>query len=239
MWTMKNLMSLRLPEPNYWSLLPDLEEALEWFSVLEAGWVHDGDPKKPHAKLASGKCSTGFFLCKRVLAYPNLREILAACIIKDLREAGLGRVDIVFGSPYSSILLAGDVGRLLGVKTCVPEKDPFDPAGKRMLFKPDDPILADSVLLQVEELITTSGSCEATKNAIVVGNPFPITFSQFVGVLVHRSPKIIRTLSDGRVIVPFIEKQVDAWDPSDCPWCKQGSEPLRPKGENWAKLTAK
>jgi len=235
---MKDLMSFRLPEPNYWSLLPEPKEAMEWFGALKAGWVHDGDPKKPHAQLASKKCSTGFFLVKKVLGFGNLREILAACIIKELRKVGLGKVDGVFGSPYSSILLAGDVGRLLGVKTYVPEKDPCNVAGKLMLFKPDDPVPEGSVLLQIEELMTTSGSCMETKQAIVAGSPYPVVFAPFVGVLVHRPPKIVHELSDGRKIVPFIEKQVDAWDPPDCPWCKQGSIPLPPKGENWAKLTA-
>jgi hypothetical protein len=217
--------------------LPTPEDVLEWFKVLRAGWIHDGDSKKPHAKLHSGKCSTGFFLCKKVLAYGNLREILAACIIRELKNAGLGKVDGVFGSPYSSILLAGDVGRLLGVKTYVPEKDPSDLTCKRMLFKPDDPVPEGSVLLQIEELVTTFDSGEATKQAIIAGNPYPVTFSPFVGVLVHRPPKIVRGLPDGRVIVPFIERQVDACNPADCPLCKQGSVPLSPK-TNWAELTA-
>ena len=218
--------------------LPAAEDVLDWFNLLQAGWVHNGDPKKPHAKLHSGKCSTGFFLCKRVLAYGNLREILAACMIVQLRKAGLGRVDGVFGSPYSSILLAGDVARLLGVKIYVPEKDPSDPAGKKMIFKSDDPIPTNSVLLQIEELVTTFDSGEATGQAIISGNPNPIAFARQVGVLVHRPPEINRNLSDGRVIVPFIEKQVGAWDPAVCPLCAQGSVPIPPKGKNWETLTA-
>lgn len=217
--------------------LPTPEDVLEWFKLLKAGWVHDGDVTKPHVKLHSGKCSTGFFLCKKVLAYGNLREIMAACIIKKLKEAGLGKVDGVFGSPYSSILLTGDVGRLLGAKTYVPEKDPSDPAGKRMLFKPDDFAPEGSVLLQIEELITTFDSGEATKQAIIKGNPYLVTFAPFVGVLVHRPPKIVRELPDGRVIVPFIERQVDAWDFVDCQLCPRGSVPLLPKTQ-WAELTA-
>jgi len=217
--------------------LPSEEEVLGWFEIMRAGWVHNGDPKKPHAKLHSGKCSDGFFLCKRVLAHGNLREILAACIKDRLRKAGLDKIDGVFGSPYSSILLAGDVGRLMGVPTYVPEKDPLDPAGKRMLFKADDPIPEGAVLLQIEELVTTFDSGEAAKQAIIIGNPYPVKFAQFVGVLVHRPPKIVRELPDGRTIVPFIERQVNAWEPGKCPRCKEGSKSLPPK-TNWAELTA-
>lgn len=217
--------------------LPSVEEVMGWFKSLGAGWVHDGDPKKPHAILHSGKHSTGFFLCKRVLAHGNLREVIAACIISELRKAGLTEVHGVFGSPYSSILLAGDVGRLLGVKTYVPEKDPFDSCGKKMRFKPDDPIPHGAVMLQIEELVTTWDSGDATTKAIVLGNlPNCVKFAPQVGVFVHRPPRIGHFLPDGRIIVPFIEKAVYAWDPDDCPLCKKDSPAVFPKTQ-WAELT--
>lgn len=231
-----NLESLRLSYEDPMFGLPNSEEVLEWFTYLQAGWIHGGGLGKPHAKLHSGKCSNGYFLCKKVLSRGNLREILAACIIKELRKAGPVRVSGVFGSPYSSLLLAGDVGRLLGVKTYVPEKDPTDPNGKRMIFKPDDPIPQGSVLLQVEELVTTWESGGATSKAIIAGNPNPICFFHLVGTLVHRPPEITRELPDGRKIAPFIERKIDAWDPVDCPLCKAGSTPVPPK-THWAQLT--
>lgn len=242
MWTKEILAELCLSRDalrmeyrdEKWRLPLD-EDILEWFRLLEAGWVHSGDPKKPHAKLASGKCSTGFFLCKRVLKFGNLREILAACII---RKLGLIDVDGVFGAPYSSITLAADVARLLGVPNYIVEKGPKDAKGKdTMVFKDDDPIPEGSELLQVEELITTSGSCDAAKQAIITGNPFRVEFAPFIGVLVHRPPEIVRALPDGRKIEAVVERKVDAWDPADCPWCKQGSLALLPK-TNWAELTA-
>lgn len=239
--TFDGLMRLHLSLCS-WELpdcLPSPEEVLEWFAILQAGWVHSGDPTKPHAELHSKKHSTGFFLCKRVLKYGNLREILAACMIRELRRAGMQKRDVdgVFGSPYSSILLAGAVARLLDVPVYVPEKDPLDPLGKRMLFKSDDPIPQGSSLLQVEELITTFDSGDATKLAIFKGNPFPVRFAPFVSVLIHRPAAIDRGLPDGRIIVPFIEKQVDAWDPLDCKLCKLGSPVLVAKS-HWAELTA-
>jgi len=212
--------------------------ALEWFAALQAGWVHNGDHNKPHAILHSGLHSDGFFLCKRVLGFANLREILAGAIVVRLARANMDHnIGGVFGSPYSSILLAAEVARILRVKVYVPEKDPTDPAGKCMIFKSDDPIPEGARLLQIEELVTTFDSGEATANAIVGGNPCPVAFMPFVGVLVHR-PKIInRTLADRREIVPFIEKQVSAWPADDCPLCKAGSPAVFPK-KDWAKLTA-
>lgn len=237
MWTVEALKSL---DQKYWlahRLSP--ETVLEWFKVLGAGWVFEGDPKKPHAVLHSGKHSNGFFLCKRILGYPNLRENLAGALLRDLREMSAGQFDGVFGAPYSSILLAGDVGRMAlpSVKTYVPEKDPTDPSGKRMIFKPDDPIPRGAILLQVEDLITTSASAEATQQAIVGGNPNSVKFAPVIGTIIHRPPTIEHKLPDGRHIVALVERQVDAWDPADCPLCKAGSKPISPKS-NWVELTA-
>jgi len=235
MTTRAELMQLRSMDFRVGGLpLPSPEEVMEWFSVLEAGWVHNGDPAKPHAILHAGDHSSGFFLCKRVLGYGSLREILAMCIIAELRKVWLGDVDGVFGSPYSSLGLAFDIGRLLRTKTYVPEKGLEKGA---MVFKPDDPVPAGALLLQVEELVTTWDSGKTTAQAIVDGNPNPVKFAPFVGVLVHRPRVLDRALLNGRTLVPFIERQVDAWKPADCPLCKQGSRAVFPKTQ-WAELTA-
>ena len=223
--------------------LPSADDTLPWFSVLEAGWVHDENPKRPHAKLHSGKCSNGFFLCKRVLKFPNLREILAACLVRELSEAGLGVVDGVFGSAYSSITITADVGRLLRVPNYIVEKGPKDPnTGKdTMVFKDDDPVPEGSVLLQIEELVTTKDSTLLASNAIIKGNPYQVRLAKFVGVLVHRPDEIDRCLPDGRELRPFIERKVGLWNPgpATCGYCAQGSEPIPPKAKgNWARLTA-
>ncbi len=239
-WTRDDLLNISLK--TYGSILPEPEEVLEWFATLEAGWVHSGKPEDPHVVLHSKKHSNGFFLCKKVLKYGNLREIIAACIINRLKKAGLGKVGCVIGSPQSSILLTGDVGRLLGVPTYVLEKDPKDPKGKDMLFKPDDPIPENCEVLQIEELVTTWDSGDATTRAVINSNPTPVIFHPLVGVFVFRPPVINYTLPDARRIVPFIEKQVDAWDiehGETCPLCEGGSEALLPKGSNWARLKAR
>lgn len=39
------------------------EKVLGWFEKFDAVWMHNGDLRKPHAELTSGKCSNGFFDC--------------------------------------------------------------------------------------------------------------------------------------------------------------------------------
>lgn len=235
--TLESLMKLSLRDAgNYGTFLPLQEEVLEWFRLLEAGWVHGGDPKKPHAKLYSGKCSTGYFLCKKLLKYGNLREILAACIIKKLREAGLDNWNVggVFGAPYSSITLVADVARLLGVPNYIVEKGPKDEDNNdTMVFKSDDPIPQDTVLLQAEELITTLHSANMARLAIICGNRNRVSFAPSVGALVYR-PELINTSKDA--IVAVIQREVSASE-APCDLCKQGSRAIEPKF-HWAELTA-
>lgn len=221
-------------------VLPMQDEILNWFAVLQAGWTWKEDSKKPHALLHSGKHSSGFFLCKKVLKFPNLREIFAACIVRSLYDAGMGKVDGVFGAPYSSITLAADVGRILGVPNYIVEKGLLaDDAGKpTMVFKTDDPIPADSVLLRVEELITTTDSCMMATNAVLQQNSYPVQMTPYIGTLIHRPSRLTTYAEDGSKIVAVVQKIVGAWDPNSCPLCAQGSEALAPKGENWAKLVA-
>lgn len=218
---------------------PTEEEFLEWFSVLQAGWVHNGDPKNPHVYLASKKHSSGFFLCKRILKYPNLREIVAASIIARLEaEFFPMKFNGVFGAPYSSITLAAEVGRLLNIPNYIVEKGPKENGQETMVFKADDPPQKGSCLLEIEELVTTSGSGMKAAEAIQAICPEAV-FPPFIGVFVHRPSERCRFFPDGRKIVSVIERIVDNWDPSECPLCKQGSEALEPKGQNWAKLTGK
>lgn len=232
MITREDLMSFNL---HYSGTNWKESDILEWFSVLGAGWVHNGDPNKPHALLHSGRHSDGFFLCKKVLKFGNLREILAAMIAYQIRQKVFSKkINGVFGAPYSSITLAADVARLLGVPNYIPEKDPVDP--KKMVFKPDDPIPEGASLLQVEELITTFDSAQLAKDAIVAGNPNKVEFIPFIGSVIHRPSKMCDEY-DGRKLIAIVNRQVSAWEAVDCPLCKQGSVALPPK-TNWAELIA-
>jgi orotate phosphoribosyltransferase len=217
------------------------DEILKWFDLLDAAWVHSGDPKDPHAELTSGYCSNGFFDCLRVLKYVNLSEILARELAERLKNAmgpfELRKVKWVIGSPMAAITFAHDVAKFAGIPiNMFVEKDPADPKGKRMLWK-RMAIPEEEPVLQIEELITTSHTTNEVERAIRDGNPNPVNFVPFIGVLVHRPPKMVDEYG-GRKVVALIEKEVWAVPPEECPLCKQGSKRLRPK-TNWKELTGK
>ena len=211
------------------------EEILGWFRDCDAYWMHDGDPKSPHAELTSGKCSNGYFNCPEVLKFPNINEILAHQLAVKLVNGNLkSKVDWVVGSPYSAITFSYEIARVFGAVHGFPEKDPSDPKGKKMIWRRMT-IPEGSVVLQVEELITSGGTFKEVRRAVEEGNRYPVVFLPIVGALVHRPPHLPASYED-RKVVALVEKEVWAVDQKNCPLCQAGSPRYRPKS-HWRELT--
>lgn len=212
---------------------------LQIFRDYDAAWVHDGDPKNPHAELTSGLCSNAYFDCPRVLCRPDLAQNLAwqmAALLEKKQGIGFGGADWVVGSAYAAITFSYEVAKLLDAIHGFTEKDPADPTGKKMLWRRMQ-IPSGAKVLQIEELITTSHTFKEVKRAIEEGNIEPVEFLPAVGALIHR-PRKLPVDYDGIKILALVEQEVWAVKPEDCPLCKAGSRRLRPKS-NWAELTGK
>lgn len=235
---------------DYYGVTLSEEQILRWFIDCDAVWLHDGNPENPHAELTSGMCSNGFFDCLRVLRYPNLTEVLAIQLAQKIRPSIQAFdiilipkspliADCVVGSPYAAITFSYEVAKALGVHHYFVEKDPADQKGKRMVWRRTQ-LPTGTRILQIEELITTSGTLREVRRAIQEGNKELVVFLEVVGVLVHRPPKLPADYSDlgVRQVVSLIEKEVWAVPPKECPLCAQGSKRLRPK-QNWAELTGR
>jgi len=226
------------------------ERIIEIFKRNDALWVHSGDPEDPHAELTSGLCSNAYFNCSKVLCDPILTEELAGALCRKLYEAGIEEnyPDWVVGSPYAAITFSYEVAKQLGVKHAFAEKEAFplekwrDVWGLGKLLKILFPykfsfkrveIPEGSVVLQVEELITTMGTANAVREAVIRGNSYPVNFLPFIGTIVHGPAKLDEN-SHG--IISLIEQIVWSVPLKDCPLCKEGSVRYQPK-KNWAKLT--
>ncbi len=215
-----------------------VETILDWFKTCDAYWLHNGDPRYPHAELTSGMCSNGFFDCLRVLKYVNLSDILANQMARRIRAViGDQRVDWVIGSPIAGITFSHDVARALRAPISMfTEKDP-NQKGKMLWNRVIIP--ENSIVLQIEELTTTSKTLIAVREAVNSGNPNHVNWISSVGILVHRPPKRLAVSCYGDIaIIPLIEVEVWAVDPNECPLCKAGSDRYRPK-TNWEELTGK
>lgn len=216
------------------------EQILNWFDSCDAGWMHDGDPKKPHAELSRGKCSNGFFDCLRVLKYPRFNKVLAFHLAKKLRTEGITNADVdwVVGSPYAAITFSYELADLFNAVHAFPEKDPDKDNPKKMVWRRLT-IPEGSKVLQIEELTTTSGTFKEVCRAIEQGNSEPVEFLPEVGVLIHRPPELPISYGNRKVIA-LVEKQIWAVEPKDCHLCKAGSKRLKPKiTAHWKELTGK
>lgn len=212
------------------------EMILDWFYERNAAWVHDGDPEKPHAKLTSGLCSNGYFNCPEVLKHPYLNQTLAQRLVRKLEQNGIDRVDWVIGSPYSAITFSYEVAKIFGAIHSFAEKDPTDPEGKKMIWRRMT-IPAGANVLQIEELVTTSGTFKKVQRAIEEGNAEPVNFLPEIGILIHRPSKLPVDYGDRKAIA-LVEKVVWSTEQENCLLCKAGSPRYSPKS-HWRELTGK
>jgi len=207
--------------------------------LCSALWLHSGDPKAPHAGLTSGKCSNGFVDVLRALRYTNVCDILAYHMthaieakIDELTQADeetYDHTDWVVGSDHAGADFSHDVARWLGAQHDFTEKGP----NKSQLWSRFQ-VEKGEVVLQVEELMTTSGTLMAVREGIRKGNPTPVAFAPVVGTLVHRSDVYE---IEGAPVIYLAHYDIESWWPSECPLCAQGSERISEPKKNWAKLT--
>ncbi|MBX4210805.1 hypothetical protein KW783_02415 [Candidatus Parcubacteria bacterium] len=86
----------------------DESDGIRVYQEKDALWIHDGNPKRPHALLTSGKHSGGFFNSKLVTEDPELLQEAAANLGVRLLSAHLesNLVDRVVGPATGATKLA-------------------------------------------------------------------------------------------------------------------------------------
>jgi len=203
-------------------------------------WMHDGNSKRPHALLASGKHSNGFFNSELVMEDAAMVADACAGLTQKLVSSGLELADVnrVVGPAMGAITLAHEMASQISRKFSGPnpclrsytEKVQDEKGKKRMVFKRSKIRNGESILL-VEDVLTTGGSVELVKGAVEAAGG--VVLPTMV-VLVNRSG--VPTVS-GLKILALIDRHMPIWEPDECPLCKAGSEEILPKGvENWARL---
>ncbi|MHB8507212.1 MAG: orotate phosphoribosyltransferase [Candidatus Dormibacteria bacterium] len=175
--------------------------ALEIFSA--AGALLEG-----HFTYTSGLHGNRYLEKFRVLERAEFAEPLCRMIAATYAEAG---IEVVAGPTTGGILIAYEVGRILGVPGIFCEKG--DGGGR--VFRRGFKIEQGQRVLVVDDIVTTGGSLVDTFRAVEgLGGEIA-----GVGVLADRS--------GGRVRVPYpyfacLEVQFQAWAPEACPMCAAG-----------------
>lgn len=199
--------------------------------LVNGFWLHDGDPTAPHAELTSGLCSDGFINTLLLLKFPKVCELLAEDLAAAYLKRGIRKPDWVIGSDHAAATLSYEVAKQLGAKHAFTEKrqvgrEKFQD-WKRETIGPDE------LVLQAEELVSTTSTLEQVHDGIIAGNANPVRFADVSLCLVHRSPDYEFA---GKPIVYLFHYDIHQWEPDRCPLCAAGSERLRPK-THWAELT--
>tara|TARA_A100001035_G_scaffold7941_1_gene5644 strand:+ start:328 stop:903 length:576 start_codon:yes stop_codon:yes gene_type:complete len=128
-----------------------------------------------HFILSSGKHSSKYFQCAKVLQYP---EYLTAFSIMIADEFEGQKPDVVISPAIGGIVLGTEVGTQLGCRTIFSERK-----NGTMVIRRGFNLTSDEKVLIVEDVITTGGSVKEVMNLIEKANAKILG----IGVLVDRS----------------------------------------------------
>lgn len=212
---------------------PEINHILK---LCDALWLHSGDPAQPHAELTSGMCSNGFVDVLRALRFTNLCAIFGQQLVQILEDEydyygkHGGGIDWVIGSDHAGAAISHSVATWLGAQHDFTVKGP----AKQQLWQRFK-IQPTETVLQLEELVTTTGTLRAVREGIREAHDYGIRFAPVVMTMVHRSEHYE---FEGSPILYLVHYDIQTWQPHLCPLCQQGSKRLRPKIKaHWAELT--
>ncbi|MEW6213278.1 MAG: orotate phosphoribosyltransferase [Acidobacteriota bacterium] len=166
-----------------------------------------------HFQLTSGLHSARYLQCALVLQYPSHAEAIGLALASRFRDQ---KIDAVVAPAIGGIIVAHETARALGVRALFTERE----AGV-MTLRRGFRIDAGERILVVEDVVTTGGSTRETIEAVTRAG----------GVCVGAGSVVDR--SGGGVDVgvrreALIVLDVPAFDPAECPMCKEGSAAVKP-----------
>lgn len=232
---------LRL-DPKDITFLLTAEEIMHMAEVLGAFWRYDYQAKRAgivgmHALLKSGQHSDGFIVSRIFLEHENILKIMANQIAmvfleKANRYLATRKLDYVVGVPKGATELGLELAKILNVKPALMEKVDGEIVFSTQI-KPGDYILV------VEDFCTRgTGFVEAAEAIRRVQHDANIV--PYAPVILNRGGlDLIETPETHYLILPVVERRIQDWSPVECPLCKAGSMPIKPKetDENWLKIT--
>jgi len=203
-------------------------------------WKYSGDPRRAHAILTSGKHSDGFIDTLAMLTFPSVCNIMAGELVKCLADAA-PTIDPnwVVGSDHASAVFSAMVAfRMQGILGR-PRYD-FAEKGKDEVANDIQrwerfAIGRDDLVMNVEELVSTSTTFMRVRAAIQRFHPYPVKFMPIVAVLVNRTG--VTEIEGNKLVSPFTFN-FNMYPADNCPMCAAGSRAIREPKKHWAELAA-
>lgn len=166
-----------------------------------------------HFQLTSGLHSRQYLQCALVLQDPRNAEKIGRLLAD--KFSGIP-VDVVVAPAIGGILVAHEAARALGVRAVFAERE-----GGLMTLRRGFTIAPGENVLVVEDVVTTGGSTRETMDAV----------SKAGGVVVGAGSLVDRSGGEVELGVPrraLLTLYVPAYDPADCPLCRQGEPVMKP-----------
>jgi len=155
-----------------------------------------------HFVLTSGRHSSSYFQCAKLLQYPKYLELFSRNIADHFKG---DEIDLVISPAIGGIVLGTEVGRVLKKRTIFAER-----VNGKMTMRRGFEIKPNEKVLIVEDVITTGGSVKEVMDLVdnsrgsIVG----------VGVIVDRSSGAV-VLHENQLSLASLE--VKSYDSSDLP----------------------
>ncbi len=168
---------------------------------------------KGHFLLTSGKHSDQYFQCAQALQYPDITTKICGELSSFYREFS---IDSVIAPAMGGIIVGQETARQLGKRFIFTERE-----NKEMKLRRNFKIEEGENFLICEDVITTGGSVREVIDIVeqnggnVVG----------VGVIVDRSNGKI---DFGYPLKSVLKLEAKAYEPDECPLCKQGLPLVKP-----------
>ncbi|NQW56708.1 MAG: orotate phosphoribosyltransferase [Chloroflexi bacterium] len=224
--------SLRAPEGYPQAPVSSHDETLSARRV-EGLLLATGALQRGHFLLKSGRHGDRYLEKWALLQHPDA----AAEVCRLLAERALAvaaaaaiEIDLVAGPTTGGVLLAYEIGRLLGVRGIFAEEVVGEGGAVRREFRRGFQIPPRARVLMVDDILTTGGSLQALLPPLLAAGAHPVA----AAVVASRSPDL-RTLEvPGREPIPLIAAltlNLPTYEASACPLCAAG-EPIGAPGSS-------
>ena len=189
-------------------------EFIQIFS--ECGGLLEG-----HFGLTSGRHSSIYLQCALVLQYPDKARHIGTQLAELARDtfSGQSRINTVIAPAVGGIVIGQEVAASLGARAIFSER-----VDGRMQLRRGFSIEEGEIILAVEDVVTTGGSIRET-----------VELASQCGGNVVGTASIVHRYTEEPVNpteyphISLLPVHAPAFDPSDCPMCRQGN-PLEKPG---------
>jgi orotate phosphoribosyltransferase len=171
-----------------------------------------------HFRLTSGLHGSAYLQSALVLQHPEYAERLGRQLAEALRQSNPARVDLVVSPALGGLIIGHEVARALGTPFLFTERDA---ATKAMALRRGFTVTPGQTAVVVEDVITTGGSTREVIQVLTAAGASVIG----AGSIIDRSGG---TANVGVPRVALATLQVPAYDPAECPLCREGTPVVKP-----------